>query len=72
MFLPLYRRTATGFYMVPIGSLTVPGRLPVGRRRTGFSRHTAREVLALAQEYGISARLTLHISLRAGEHLDRP
>lgn len=74
VFLPLYRTHRDWFYdWCEIGSLYgAPADCLWGGGRTGFSRHTAREVLALAQEYGISARLTFSNSLLREEHLTDP
>ena len=71
VFLPLYRTHRDWFYdWCEIGSLYgAPADCLWGGGRTGCSRHTAREVLALAQEYGISARLTFSNSLLRKEHL---
>ena len=71
VFLPLYRTHRDWFYdWCEIGSLYgAPADCLWGGGRTGCSRHTAREVLALAQEYGISARLTFSNSLLRPEHL---
>ena len=71
VFLPLYRTHRDWFYdWCEIGSLYgAPTDCLWGGGRTGCSRHTAREVLALAQEYGISARLTFSNSLLRKEHL---
>ena len=71
VFLPLYRTHRDWFYdWCEIGSLYgAPADCLWGGGRTGCSRHTAREVLALAQEYGISARLTFSNSLLREEHL---
>lgn len=43
--------------------------LYLGRGRVSLEDHDAREVLALLQEYGISARLTFSNSLLREEHL---
>ena len=74
VFLPLYRMHRDWFYdWCEIGSLYgAPADCLWGGGRTGCSRHTAREVLALAQEYGISARLTFSNSLLREEHLTDP
>ena len=74
VFLPLYRTHRDWFYdWCEIGSLYgAPADCLCGGGRTGCSRHTAREVLALAQEYGISARLTFSNSLLREEHLTDP
>ena len=71
VFLPLYRTHRDWFYdWCEIGSLYgAPADCLWGGGRTGCSRHTAREVLALAQEYGLSARLTFSNSLLREEHL---
>ena len=74
VFLPLYQTHRDWFYdWCEIGSLYgAPADCLWGGGRTGCSRHTAREVLALAQEYGISARLTFSNSLLREEHLTDP
>lgn len=73
VFLPLYRTHRDWF---TIGARSAPFTVPRPTAcgaggRTGCSRHTAREVLALAQEYGISARLTFSIHC-CGRAPDRP
>ena len=74
VFLPLYQTHRDWFYdWCEIGSLYgAPADCLWGGGRTGCSRHTAREVLALAQQYGISARLTFSNSLLREEHLTDP
>ncbi len=74
VFLPLFRQHREYFYdWCSVGSIYgAPADCLWGGGRTGCSRHTAREVLALAQEYGISARLTFSNSLLREEHLTDP
>ena len=71
LFLPLFREHREYFYdWCEIGSLYgAPADCIWGGGRTSFGRHDAREVLALTQEYGISARLTFSNSLLRPEHL---
>ena len=61
----------TGFYdWCEIGSIYgAPADCLWGGGRAGFGECGAREALALAQEYGISARLTFSNSLLREEHL---
>ena len=70
-FLPLYRGHREYFYdWCSIGSIYgAPADCIWGGGRTGFGEHDPREVLALMQEYGISARLTFSNSLLREEHL---
>ena len=70
-FLPLYRGHREYFYdWCSIGSIYgAPADCIWGGGRTGFGGHDPREVLALMQEYGISARLTFSNSLLREEHL---
>ena len=71
LFLPLFREHREYFYdWCEIGSLYgAPADCIWGGGRTSFGSHDAREVLALTQEYGISARLTFSNSLLRPEHL---
>lgn len=70
-FLPLYRGHREYFYdWCSIGSIYgAPADCIWGGGRTGFGGHDPKEVLALMQEYGISARLTFSNSLLREEHL---
>lgn len=70
-FLPLYRANHDWFYdWCEIGSIYgAPADCLWGGGRAGFGECGAREALALAQEYGISARLTFSNSLLREEHL---
>ena len=70
-FLPLYRAHRDWFYdWCEIGSIYgAPGDCLWGGGRVGFGDHDPREVLALTQEYGVSARLTFSNSLLREEHL---
>ena len=70
-FLPLYRAHRDWFYdWCAIGSIYgAPGDCLWGGGRVGFGDHDPREVLALTQEYGVSARLTFSNSLLREEHL---
>ena len=71
VFLPLYRAHREFFYdWCAIGSLYgAPEDCLWGGGRIGSGVHDPREVLALAREYGISARLTFSNSLLRPEHL---
>ncbi|SCH58493.1 Uncharacterised protein [uncultured Clostridium sp.] len=71
VFLPLYRQHRDWFYdWCEIGSIYgAPADCLWGGGRAGFGEHGPREVLALMQEYGISARLTFSNSLLREEHL---
>ena len=71
MFLPLYREHREYFYdWCEIGSIYgAPADCLWGGGRAGFGENEAGEVLALLQEYGISARLTFSNSLLRAEHL---
>ena len=73
-FLPLYRGHREYFYdWCSIGSIYgAPADCIWGGGRTGFGGHDPKEVLALMQEYGISARLTFSNSLLRAEHLADP
>ena len=70
-FLPLYRENRDWFYdWCEIGSIYgAPADCLWGGGRAGFGECGAREALALAQEYGVSARLTFSNSLLREEHL---
>ena len=59
-FLPLYRANRDWFYdWCEIGSIYgAPADCLWGGGRAGFGECGARDALALAQEYGVSARLT--------------
>lgn len=71
VFLPLFREHREYFYeWCDIGSIYgAPSDCIWGGGRTSFGDHDQREVLALTQEYGISARLTFSNSLLGKEHL---
>ncbi len=71
VFLPLFREHREYFYdWCRIGSIYgAPADCLWGGGRAGFGDASAREVLALTQEYGISARLTFSNSLLREEHL---
>lgn len=71
VFLPLYRQHRDWFYdWCEIGSIYgAPADCLWGGGRAGFGEQGLREVLALMQEYGISARLTFSNSLLREEHL---
>lgn len=71
VFLPLYRSHREYFYdWCKIGSIYgAPADCLWGGGRAGFGDNDPREVLALMQEYGISARLTFSNSLLRKEHL---
>ena len=71
VFLPLFREHREYFYeWCDIGSVYgAPSDCIWGGGRTSFGNHDRREVLALTQEYGISARLTFSNSLLRKEHL---
>ena len=70
-FLPLYREHREYFYdWCEIGSIYgAPADSIWGGGRTSFGEYIPKEVLALMQEYGISARLTFSNSLLREEHL---
>ena len=70
-FLPLYREHREYFYdWCDIGSIYgAPADCLWGGGRVGFGDNDPREVLALLEEYGISARLTFSNSLLRKEHL---
>ncbi len=71
VFLPLYREHREYFYdWCEIGSIYgAPADCIWGGGRISYGDHDPREVLALLQEYGISARLTFSNSLLRKEHL---
>lgn len=71
IFFPLYRRHREYFYdWCKIGSVYgAPADCIWGGGRVGEGNHDPQEVLALMQEYGISARLTFSNSLLRQEHL---
>ena len=71
VFLPLFREHREYFYdWCEIGSIYgAPADCIWGGGRVGGGDCEAREVLALMQEYGISARLTFSNSLLTEEHL---
>ncbi len=70
-FLPLFREHREYFYdWCDIGSIYgAPADCVWGGGRAGFGDNDPGEVLALMQEYGISARLTFSNSLLREEHL---
>ena len=70
-FLPLFREHREYFYdWCDIGSIYgAPADCMWGGGRVGFGDNNPLEVLALMQEYGISARLTFSNSLLREEHL---
>ena len=70
-FLPLYREHREYFYdWCTIGSIYgAPAGCIWGGGRTSFGDADPQEVLALMQEYKISARLTFSNSLLREEHL---
>lgn len=71
VFLPLFRDHREYFYdWCDIGSIYgAPTDCLWGGGRVSLEDHDAREVLALLQEYGISARLTFSNSQLCEEHL---
>ena len=71
VFLPLYREHRDWFYdWCEIGSIYgAPADCIWGGGRAGFGENDPKEVLALMQEYGISARLTFSNSLLKEKHL---
>lgn len=71
VFLPLFREHREYFYdWCEIGSLYgAPADCLWGGGRAGFGEADPRNVLALTQEYNISARLTFSNSLLREEHL---
>lgn len=70
-FLPLWREHREYFYdWCDIGSIYgAPADCLWGGGRVGFGDNDPKDVLALLQEYGISARLTFSNSLLRSEHL---
>ena len=71
VFLPLFREHREYFYSwCDIGSLYgAPADCIWGGGRVGFGDAEPRQMLALTEEYGISARLTFSNSLLRQEHL---
>ena len=71
LFLPLWRDHRDWFYdWCDIGSIYgAPADCIWGGGRVGFGDNDPQEVLALMQEYGISARLTFSNSLLREKHL---
>ena len=71
VFLPLWQKHREYFYdWCDIGSIYgAPADCIWGGGRVGFGDNDPQEVLALMQEYGISARLTFSNSLLREEHL---
>ena len=71
VFLPLYREHRDWFYdWCEIGSIYgAPADCIWGGGRAGFGENDPKEVLALMQEYGVSARLTFSNSLLKEKHL---
>ncbi|WP_407429259.1 hypothetical protein [Treponema sp.] len=71
IFLPLWKEHRDWFYdWCDIGSIYgAPADCMWGGGRAGFGEADAAELLALIQEYGISARLTFSNSLLKEEHL---
>ena len=71
LFLPLYRTHREYFYpWCAIGSIYgAPADCLWGGGRAGYGDADPKEVLALLEEYGISARLTFSNSLLQPEHL---
>ena len=71
VFLPLFREHREYFYSwCDIGSIYgAPADCIWGGGRVGFGDNNPQKVLALMQEYGISARLTFSNSLLREEHL---
>lgn len=71
VFLPLFRTHREYFYdWCDIGSVYgAPADCVWGGGRVGFGGNDPREVAALMEEYGISARLTFSNSLLREEHL---
>mgnify|MGYP000056671184 CR=1 FL=1 len=74
VFLPLFLEHRAYFYdWCEIGSIYgAPADCIWGGGRAGFGDQSAKEVLALLREYGISARLTFSNSLLQKEHLRDP
>ena len=73
-FLPLFREHREYFYdWCEIGSVYgAPADCIWGGGRMGEGNHDSEEVLALMQEYGISARLTFSNSMLEERHLLDP
>ena len=71
LFLPLFREEREWFYpWCELGSLYgAPADCLWGGGRAGFGEADPRDALALAREYGVSARLTFSNSLLREEHL---
>ena len=71
VFLPLYRKHREYFYdRCEIASVYgAPADCIWGGGRVGSGEHSAKDVLALMNEYGISSRLTFSNSLLRPEHL---
>lgn len=71
IFLPLFREHREYFYdFCDIGSIYgAPRDCIWGGGRTGFGEDEPEKVLALMQEYGVSARLTFSNSLLRTQHL---
>ena len=69
-FLPLFREHREYFFdWCEIGSVYgAPADCIWGGGRVGFGDNDLRDVLALVEEYGISARLTFSNSLLRQEH----
>ena len=74
VFLPLYRQHRDWFYeWCEIGSIYgAPADCLWGGGRVGFGEDRPEDALALAREYGFSARLTFSNSLLRKEHLSDP
>lgn len=74
VFLPLFREHREYFYdWCEIGSVYgAPAECTWGGGRVGGGDRKPEEVLALTEEYGISARLTFSNSLLGTEHLSDP
>lgn len=73
-FLPLYREHREYFYdWCELGSIYgAPADCIWGGGRVGFGDADTKSVIALMEEYGISARLTFSNSLLREEHLSDP
>ena len=71
LFLPLFREHREWFYdWCDIGSIYgAPADCLWGGGRVGSGEASARDVLALMRDYGISPRLTFSNSLLRAEHL---
>ena len=74
VFFPFYKKHREYFYdWCEIGSLYgAPADCLWGGGRAGYGEQDPEEVLELAEEYGISARLTFSNSLLREEHLSDP